>query len=548
MRENALVRCVARHAKERGSKVAVCEWDPRSPREATYSELYRDALRYAGFLSRQAPPGEIVPLLTGKSVASIAAMLGAMIAGRPFCFLNPKYRWPQVAAVLRATDASLCVLDATGSLSLRGGVERLGAKPGTTWLWLGGEGAAAVSARTATELRSAYRVVERSSLPEAPDPGPPPSPASEVGACLFTSGSSGEPKGVLVSTEDLVARTEAEVRWFGLGDSDVLLSVLPFSFDVGLNQLLSALYVGAELVLLKSWLPADIVTAAGARRVTGISAVPAIWQDFLRAGLRFDTEGQHAPLRYVTVSGGSLPAPTLAKLRSVLGRAGIFKTYGQTEAFRTASLRPEELARKPESVGRAFPGARFYVVDEDGKPCPPGEVGEIVHTGLGIMLGYLGNRELTPEEERKLRPNPFYGPEDSSPLAVFTGDLGFVDPEGYLYLKGRRDSMTKIQGNRVYPLEVAAQLLAVPGVEDAVVLGVAGPGADPLLVAFVVPARGSRLSPASIRKELNLRLPSYMIPQRTVFVERIPRTATGKPDEKLLRERASGVEAAAEGR
>jgi acyl-CoA synthetase (AMP-forming)/AMP-acid ligase II len=465
-------------------------------------------------------------------------MLGAMIAGRPFCFVNPRYRWPQIASVLRATDASVCVVDAAGALCLRGSVVNLGAKADMKWLWLESEESSAVSAHVLSELRSNYLVLESSSLPNVSELESSPAPVPEIGCCLFTSGSSGEPKGVLIATDDLLARAEAEVRWFGLGDSDVLLSLLPFSFDVGLNQLLSSIYVGAELVLLRSWLPADIVSATQARRVTGISAVPAIWQDFLRSGLRFGGDGVKSSLRYVTVSGGSLPGHVLMKLRPLLGGAGIFKTYGQTEAFRTASLRPEEFERKPESVGRAFCGACFYVVDEQGKRCPPGEVGEIVHTGLGIMRGYLGNRDLTSEEKRKLRPNPFFGAEDDSRWAVFTGDLGFVDEDGYLYVKGRRDSMLKIQGNRVYPAEVMAQLLAVRGVADAAVVGVKDPRADFVLVAFVVPATDFTPSAASIRKELNQRLPSYMVPRRLFFVEQIPRTATGKPDEGRLREMA----------
>lgn len=536
---NALVQRVAKHAAENGSKVAVSEWEPHALKETGYSDLYGEALRYAAFLNRHTDSTSIVPLLTGKSARAIAAMLGAMISGRPFCFLNPKYRGPQVAAVLRATGASVCVLDSAGILSLRGWVQSLPIEPELTWLWLEEQEPTGVARGTFTELCSTQPVVQESEV-EAPGGGEVLFAApSEIGTCLFTSGSSGEPKGVLVSTDDLVARVEAEVQWFGLAEPDVLLSVLPFSFDVGLNQLLSALYVGAELVVLKSWLPADMLAAARSRRVSGISAVPAIWQDFLRSGLRFETEGAHACLRYVTVSGGSLPPHLLGALKGVVGRAGIFKTYGQTEAFRTTSLRPEELFDKPESVGKAFAGVRFYVVNERGQLCAPGEVGEVVHTGLGVMRGYLGNRSLGPAEKKKLRPNPFQGPEDPAPWAVFTGDLGYVDEDGYLYLKGRRDSMAKIQGNRVYPLEVTAQLLALPGVDDAVVISVPRPTGDAMLAAFVVASHGSSLSAGQLRRELNLRLPSYMIPELTVFVKQIPRTATGKPDEDLLRQRVT---------
>lgn len=462
-------------------------------------------------------------------------MIGAMMSGRAFCFVNPKYRGPQIAGILKASRASLCLIDPMGLVALRGSVSAVLDQSQTAWGLVGDREVGSLHAQTLAELR-ARAIVH--SVPKANDQTVPSGAGqnSEVGACLFTSGSSGEPKGVLVTTEDLVQRAIAEVEWFELSERDVLLSILPFSFDVGLNQLLSSLYVGAELVILNTWLAADMLSATAARGVSGISGVPAIWQDLIRSGLRFDRSGAHRALRYVTVSGGSLPTPLLEQLRQVVDGAAIFKTYGQTEAFRTASLRPEEFGRKPDSVGRAFTGVRIYVVREDGTPCAPGEVGEIVHTGLGIMKGYLGNRALSEGERRKLQPNPFYGPTDPSTMAVFTGDLGYLDNEGFLYLKGRRDGMVKIQGNRVYPQEVTEQILCVPGVHDAVVVGYPAADGDGSLSAFVVPTRGTDLTLSYLRKELSRRLPSYMVPQNMIFVKAIPRTATGKADIKPLLE------------
>jgi acyl-coenzyme A synthetase/AMP-(fatty) acid ligase len=276
------------------------------------------------------------------------------------------------------------------------------------------------------------------------------------------------------------------------------------------------------------------VSTTEKRKVTGISGVPSIWQDLINSGVRFDKGGRHASLRYITISGGSLSRKYLEQLPSVAPGVEIFKTYGQTEAFRATSLRPEDYQNKLESVGKAFPGVRLYVVRDDGTRCRVGEIGEVVHTGLGIMMGYLertdGNRELS----EKLRKNPFHGQDDPSPFAVFTGDLGYLDDEGYLFLKGRQDGMLKVMGNRVYPQEVINQIVTLPGVREAVVSGVTRADGQTVVVAFVALLRGAELSAAAVRKMLSAKLPAFMIPKEIVFVQQMPRTPSGKPDQRRL--------------
>ena len=533
-----LFELVARHALQQGWKTALSKRGVGgSFDETSYSMLWQKVQRLARLYNEALPARAMVPILGGKSSESIACMLGAIASERPFCFLNSKYRGPQIAAVLDATSASTCMVDAAGLVALRGAWVEQPRIAQTKWLVIGEVPATGLYAQAADELGKVADVVvvdgydDRAGVPHVMRPGN--AQRSAAGTCLFTSGSTGEPKGVLISEADLMARTAAEIAWFGLTPDDVLLSILPFSFDVGLNQLLTALAVGCELVLLDSWLPADIVTTVERRRVTGISGVPAIWLDLINSGVRFDTRSRHASLRYVTISGGSLSKDQLEKLPAVVGDAGIFKTYGQTEAFRATSLRPEDFLTKLDSVGKAFPGARIYVVRDDGTPCGPGEIGEVVHTGLGVMMGYLEDSR-SPAATTKLRANPFYGSDDPSPLAIFTADLGYLDADGYLYLKGRRDGMLKVLGNRVYPQEITHQILTIPGVRDAVVVGMPRNDGQTIIVAFIAPAEGVELSPESIRRALNSKLPAFMIPKEIVFVEHIPRTPTGKPDQRRL--------------
>ena len=359
--------------------------------------------------------------------------------------------------------------------------------------------------------------------------------------CLFTSGSTGVPKGVLVGRQDLCERAVTEAEWFGLTERDVLLSVLPFSFDVGLNQLMASLVAGSTLVILDSWMPADILRAVAERNVTGISAVPSIWVDFLKSGLRFDREGVHRSLRYITVSGGDLDPSNLEALPSLGDGLQIFKTYGQTEVFRPTCLRPEEFAKHKQSVGRPFGRSRVYVVRDDGGVAAPRERGEVVASGLGVMLGYLDGAD----EQKKLRENPFRGAQDPGSQAVYTGDVGYLDEDGYLFLLGRRDSMLKIMGNRVYPDEVAAQLLALQGVLQAEVVGVNRGDSGARLYAFVVLGADA---PAAdeLRRQMATRVPAYMVPAFVLTKDAIPRTVSGKPDRPaLVAEALAGVDAPA---
>jgi acyl-coenzyme A synthetase/AMP-(fatty) acid ligase len=222
-------------------------------------------------------------------------------------------------------------------------------------------------------------------------------------------------------------------------------------------------------------------------------------------------------LRYLTISGGDLDPAGLSRLRSLAEGVAIYKTYGQTETFRSGMLMPEEFETRPASVGRPPRGVRVSVIDETGAPVAPGTIGQIVHTGVGTMLGYLGDREGT---DRKLAPSP----DDSTARMVLTGDRGYVDEAGYLFLKGRADRMLKVRGNRVYPEEIEAELRQHPDVDEAVVLLL-----DGRLAAGVV-SRAETLDLLGLRAHLAGRLMAFMVPEAIVPCTPFPRTATGKID------------------
>jgi acyl-CoA synthetase (AMP-forming)/AMP-acid ligase II len=532
---------VQQHAGERPNHVAVWNRLPGGQYETTsYSELAATARCFAQAFADNLSEARFVPLCLARSSLCIAAMLGAMGAGKAFVCLNQKMRLHQVSDILEAVKAQVVLVDAAGLLTLRGVLTETPAITRVQWWLRRGPEFAPMHGKIAARLEEAAVVVPWPANMAEPDIAEPlllPDAPSRVGCCLFTSGSTGKPKGVLIGERDLSARAWTEAQWYQLNAQDVLLNILPFSFDVGLNQVLSAMCVGCSLVVLHSWLPADILNAVSERQVTGISAVPSIWSDFLTAKLQFDTRGQHASLRYITISGGDLSREKLDRLPAMLDGVGIIKTYGQTETFRSASLLPPEYSRKQQSVGRPFANVRVYIVREDGTRATPHEVGEIVHTGMGVMLGYLDGED----PQNKLRPNPFFGPDDDAADAVFTGDQGYLDEDGYLYLVGRRDEMLKVSGNRLYPREISDQLVAIDGVAEAEVVGVKLDDDDTHLVAFVVRESSSALQPPMIRRALALRVPSFMLPEHVVLLPAMPRTANGKPDRQSLGARAAAI-------
>lgn len=518
------------HGREQGSRVAVWQRQLMGTYvPTTFGELASEAQRFANAFSAELPRGQIVPMLLAKTSGCIAAMIGALGAGRAFSCLFQKLRPPQIEHILEVTQAPVALVDGPGLQALKDGILPNSVIAKTRWWLLRGPDFGPLHDRLAQQLKATAPVEEWPTHAAPAQTAPAAIDAKTVGCCLFTSGSTGTPKGVLIGQADLLARAEAEVLWFGLRREDILLNILPFSFDVGLNQLLTFVNVGCELVLCDSWFPKDIMKTVEVRKVTGISAVPSIWLDFMTKGQRFDRHGPHSTLRYITVSGGDMSRAHLDQLPVISDQAQIFKTYGQTEAFRASSLKPHEFAARPTSVGRPFQGVQIYIVREDGSRAAPNEPGEVVHTGLGVMLGYLGGRD----QQSKLRTNPFHGSEDPNELAIFTGDQGYLDDKGYLFLSGRRDDMVKITGNRVYPLEVRDQMLTIDGIGVAEVVPFKMDD-ETKLAGCVILKTGSKLDARAIQAEMARRVPSYMVPEVILIKTEFPKTASLKPDRPLL--------------
>lgn len=439
-------------------------------------------------------PGERCAVLLKEPVDAAAAFFATLAVGAVGINVNELYRPRQIEHVLRQSHArALVTSDAVLEQQPRG------------------------IQSEATVLR-----VDAMTVPAPFDVLPV--SADAPAQVTFTSGSTGSPKGVLMSHRALWAGVRIVAEYLGLTSEDRLASLLPFSFVYGFNQLTTALYRGATLVVERSTLAADIVATLRRARVTVVAGVPPLWQQLL--GVRSFREQPLEHLRIMTCAGGKLPPATVRALRTVQPQARLFLMYGLTEVFRSTYLPPDEVDAHPDSMGRAIPESTVYVVREDGARAPHGEVGELVHGGPTVGIGYLGDPEAT---ARVFRPNPFLNAGETEPSrVVYSGDLVRQDGDGRLYYVGRRDRMIKTLGFRVSPDEISDVIMASGEAADAAVVAEPDPIRGDRIVACVVLRNGGALD--RLTRFCKIELPGHMHPVRFVALSGIPRNASGKHD------------------
>ncbi len=341
----------------------------------------------------------------------------------------------------------------------------------------------------------------------------------DLAAIIYTSGSTGEPKGVMLTHRNMMTACTSIASYLELGEDEVILNVLPLAFDYGLYQMLMAFRTGARLVLERSFaFPAQILGLIKQERVTGFPGVPTIFAAL--SELKSLKDQDFSSIRYVTNTAAALPLKHILMLQELFSSARIYSMYGLTECKRCTYLPPEDLERKPLSVGIAIPNTEMWIVDEDDRRVGPGVVGQLVIRGATVMKGYWGKPEAT---ARKLKPGPLPGEQ-----VLYTGDYCRIDAEGYLYFVSRGDEIIKSRGEKVAPKEVENVLMDIPGVREAAVIGVPDDLLGQAVKAFVVMEQGRTIGEKQLQKECQKRLENFMVPKSIVVVASLPMTDTGK--------------------
>lgn len=352
---------------------------------------------------------------------------------------------------------------------------------------------------------------------------------ADMTAILYTSGSTGNPKGVVLSHKNMATGAKSVASYLNNVQEDCLLAALPFSFDYGLSQLTTAFSVGASVVLMDYLLPQDVIRAIQKYNVTGLAAVPSLWNQLVR----FDWPEETAvTLRYLTNSGGAMPQATTEKLRAALPNTQVFLMYGLTEAFRSTYLPPDQIDIRPTSIGKAIPNAQILVVRPDGTECEPDEAGELVHRGSLVAMGYWNDPAKT-AQRFKLNPAKLVGiplPE----IAVWSGDQVKRDKEGFLYFISRMDEMIKTSGYRVSPSEVEEVIYGLPKIKEVAAIGLPHPALGQAILLVVTLVEAADTTPQDIIKYCKKGLPNFMVPQQVILLDSMPHNQNGKVDRKLL--------------
>lgn len=488
-------------------------------KEYTYGELARQSIVLSdALLGAGVRKGDRVGVYMEKSWEAVVAMLASSQSGAAFVNINPLLKPAQVQYIVGDCDVRVLIGDS-------GKLEAL--EPGMVGVafYKGQEPATGIagSLMDVAEILQREDVgwTERSVL------------ETDLGTILYTSGSTGLPKGVATSQRNLVVGAQIVSTYLENTEEDRILSALPFSFDYGLNQLMTSLRVGATLVLQNSRLPGDLLRALRRYEITGLAGVPPLWALLLR-GAKALEEQPLEHLRYITNSGGRIPQANLEELRRLLPGTKMYLMYGLTEAFRSTYLPPEELDRGTECIGKPIPNTEIYVIDKEGRECAPGEPGELVHRGPTVALGYWGKEEAT---RKAYRPHPFAPPELTiEEKVVYSGDMVRRDEKGYLYFVGREDNMIKTQGYRLSPEEVEGLLVGTGIVREACAFGVPDPELGQQVFAVVsLRDRGGEGTLEAIREYCLKNGPPYMVPKEIFVEDEMPKTPSGKIDRQAVR-------------
>jgi len=494
-----------------------------------YAELQQQVQRLALALVRQGVrPGDRVLVWLDKGVPAVVASFAVVAAGAVLVPANPLLKPAQVQHMLDDTEAVLLLTQAVRVQAL----QELGGAPCPCWL---ADALPSTALVGGGDCRSWDELV--STAASATDPGLPRVLENDTAAIFYTSGSTGKPKGVVLSHRNLVLGAQSVVSYLGNQGDDSLLALLPLSFDAGFSQLTTAFVCGARVVLLNYLMPRDVLLALEREQITGLTAVPALYQQLLTLDW---PEGAGRQLRYWANTGGRLPRSTFERLRQRWPKAQPYLMYGLTEAFRATYLPPAEADQRPDSIGRAIPNAEVWVLRPDGTPCAPDEPGELVQRGPLVAQGYWRRPAETAERFRPFPAALLPGRSglDEPERAVYSGDTVRRDAQGYLYFVGRRDEMIKTSGYRVSPTEVEEVILACPGVQEAVVYGVPDEGLGQVIHAVVV---GPSLSESALQTHCQAHLPAYMLPRRWhLLTERLPRTPNGKTDRQHWQQERHG--------
>ncbi len=508
---DGLLRSAARHP----DKIAV-----RDEQSAwTYAQLREGAERVAAcLLDRGLPRGGRVIIYLDNSGVCAAAIYGVMLAGGVFVTVNPQTKSGKLRFILEDADAFALVTDKHLAVQYESAVAGLDCLQVVLSHGVPDNPAGAPCRLDLAAVLAGGRRLDK----------PVPVVGCDLAALIYTSGSTGQPKGVMQTHQSMVFAAWSIMEYLELVPEDRILLVLPMAFDYGLYQLLMAVFVGATLVVERSFaFPGRVYAVMAEQQVTVFPGVPTIYATMQAAHLKAPMA--FPSVRAVTNTAAALLPHLLPTLAEVFPNARVFKMYGLTECKRVAYLPPALLHSHPRSVGIAIPGTEISLHAPDGSPVAPGQPGILHVRGPHVMVGYWKRPDQT---AHMLREGPVPGER-----VLVTHDWFTQDADGLLQFVGRSDDIIKSRGEKVSPVEVETLLCRMDGIAQAAVVGVPDAALGERIRAFVVlddAEAAANVNANTVKRFCSLHLENFMVPQEVVVLPDFPRTENGKVDRKLL--------------
>jgi long-chain acyl-CoA synthetase len=448
----------------------------------TYREL-ESRIAAAAAAIRAHAPGDTVALLCPNTPAFPVLLLAAMWAGKTVAILPTLAPAPVLKMMAAEVGAELVI-------TTEEFVPRL------------------VELQVACWLGEANAVIDPTTVPVQPL-------AQKASILLYTSGTTGRPKAVMLSEQNVLSNAAGSRDAIGFDHRDVMLAILPLFHAYGLTvTIVLPLTEGAAIVIPDRFIPRAILQTIEQHKVTAFVAVPGQYRVLIKEPVNVDASS----LRICIAGAERLPDQVALEFRERFHRE-ILQGYGATELSPVITVNPPD-ANHVGSVGRPLPNLQLSILDENDRPLPAHEIGEVCVRGSAVMLGYYNDPDAT---ARKIRDG-----------VLHTGDKGFIDNDGCLHLVGRADDLVKISGEKVYPAEVETALETIEGVDEAAVIAQPDEKHGARLNAFILPKAGANLDEALVRAACRERMEQYKIPRTFTFVQQMPRTATGKTDKRSL--------------
>ncbi len=490
----------------------------------TYARLYTCSINLAGFLVNSGvKKGDRVLIFMNNSWECIVSIYGISLAGAVFTVINPQTKANKLEFIINDCRPKFIICEDTIKNVVYASLKGVKDIPGIL--------ISKLSADQSISPHQTYTKFEEAADNKKMQTLLPRVIPNDLSALIYTSGSTGFPKGVTMTHQSMVFTCWSLIEYLRLDEDERIIITLPLAFDYGLYQLLMSVTIGGTLIVEQSFnFPPTIFRQIEKLKPSVFPGVPTIYAMMIathkKTGIVFES------VRKITNTAAALPEEFIPDLKKIFPNALIFKMYGLTECKRVSYLEPEMIDLKPNSVGKAIPGTEVFLLSEKGEPVPPGEPGILHIRGPHIMVGYWNNETLTNE---MLKPGLIPGEK-----ILCANDWFVMDAEGYLYFYGRNDDIIKTRGEKVSPVEIENVLYKNEAVREVAVIGIPDAILGEQIIAFINIYENKEISEKSIQQHCMTFLESFMIPNRIIFLNEMPKNTNGKIDKKELKKNLIG--------